>query len=114
MWDGQSKEMEDALEVVNVVMVVSFLTEMVVRFLALGIKRYFRDAFNTLDFFINFISIMELAIGGSGAPPSSPCLHCSTSPLPAVTPTEALPLHAFPPQPPFSVTHCLPLHSLSP
>lgn len=67
VWDGQDPKFEQALEIVNVVMVACFLFEMVLRFLALGIKGYFADTFNVLDFFINAISILELTLGESGS-----------------------------------------------
>ncbi len=48
------------IEIVNFFCYAVYVVEMTLKLLAYGIKRYFRDSYNTFDFFIILISTADL------------------------------------------------------
>jgi hypothetical protein len=59
------------LEVLNLIFSLIFFVEMITKFLGIGIKCYFKDAFNSFDCFIVVISIIDISMTYSAISSSS-------------------------------------------
>lgn len=57
---GISQEMEKVLDEFNFVFTIIFIVEMVTKLIGLGIKGYFKDSVNYLDFLVVGLSLLEL------------------------------------------------------
>jgi len=66
-WDGQSESLRSTLEMVNLVMVCCFLTEMVIRLLAVGARDYLAEPYNRIDALVNLLSLIEISLGDQGS-----------------------------------------------
>jgi Ca2+-binding EF-hand superfamily protein len=64
---GISDEQHDMVEILNLVFTIFFTLEMLLKLVGLGLRDYFVDRFNVLDFFIVVTSLIEIALGDEGA-----------------------------------------------
>ena len=58
---------ENILNILNKIFTYIFIAEMILKWIGLGIKQYFRDKWNQFDFFIVFCSIIVLILDGVGS-----------------------------------------------
>ena len=58
----QSKQQEQFLHICDFVFVWIYTIEMIMKFLGLGIKNYFRDNFNIFDCFIVIVSLVDFTL----------------------------------------------------
>jgi len=61
-WYRQPNIIENSLEFVNIIFTLIFCLEAAIRIIALGIKNYFKDSWNTFDFFIALGSLVGIMI----------------------------------------------------
>ena len=57
----------DVLEVLNLIFFISFLLEMIIKILGLGLREYVRDSFNIFDAVIVLVSCVDVALFYSGS-----------------------------------------------
>jgi hypothetical protein len=60
--ESMTSKTGDVLRVANVIPVVIFIVELTLRILAAGPRRFFQSKFNTADFFVIILSIVDAAI----------------------------------------------------
>ena len=58
----QSKQQEQFLHICDFVFVWIYTIEMIMKFLGLGLKNYFRDNFNIFDCFIVIVSLVDFTL----------------------------------------------------
>ena len=56
------QNLENLLANLNMVFFAIFFIEMIIKFIGLGFKSYFKDHFNTFDFIIVIVSTVDIAI----------------------------------------------------
>ena len=65
-YEGQSEGEQAVLKIFNYIFTAIFTLEMVLKLLGLGLRPYFYDNFNTFDFVVVWISLVELGMELSG------------------------------------------------
>ncbi len=55
-------KLKEALHILDIIFVIIFGVEMLLKWMAVGFREYFRDPWNWLDFFIVIIGVIGLGI----------------------------------------------------
>ncbi|KAJ6641281.1 Sodium channel protein PaFPC1 [Pseudolycoriella hygida] len=61
---NMSRELETTLRLANYIFVVIFVIEAILKLLALGVVRYFKDEWNSFDFIVTLFGAIELVLEG--------------------------------------------------